>query len=109
MMKRRRDNRIVIDVCLWPLDGVIGRPSLWIAEDFWVLRFRLMVKRGPWSLNAIGGNPRSTERWKDVPRGTMDEVSSYVRLDLLSVRRQGRHLDCSASSSHFFERSMLCA
>src|SRR5258706_15644544 len=31
-----------------PKDGVIGRPSLWIAEDFWVLRFRLMVKRGPW-------------------------------------------------------------
>jgi hypothetical protein len=28
-------------------DGVIGRPSLWIAEDIWVLRFRLMVKRGP--------------------------------------------------------------
>jgi hypothetical protein len=28
-------------------DGVIGRPSLWIAERFWVLRFRLMVKRGP--------------------------------------------------------------
>ena len=24
----------------------------------------------------------STERWKDVPRGTMDEVSSHVRLDL---------------------------
>ena len=24
----------------------------------------------------------STERWKDVPRGTMDEVSSFVRLDL---------------------------
>jgi transposase len=22
---------------------------LWIAEEFWVLRFRLMVKRGPWS------------------------------------------------------------
>src|SRR6476646_7945939 len=31
-----------------PKDGVIGRPSLWIAEDCWVLRFRLMVKRGPW-------------------------------------------------------------
>jgi hypothetical protein len=29
-----------------PEDGVIGRPSLWIAEDLWVLRFRLMVKRG---------------------------------------------------------------
>ena len=25
---------------------------------------------------------RSTERWNDVPRGTMDEVRSYVRLDL---------------------------
>jgi hypothetical protein len=24
----------------------------------------------------------STERWDDVPRGTMDEVSSSVRLDL---------------------------
>ncbi len=24
----------------------------------------------------------STERWNDVPRGTMDEVRSYVRLDL---------------------------
>src|SRR6476646_10815464 len=33
---------------LSPRDGVIGRPSLWIAEEFWVLRFRLMVKRGPW-------------------------------------------------------------
>ena len=32
--------------------------------------------------NPIGGNSSSTERWKDVPRGTMDEVSSYVRLDL---------------------------
>ena len=29
-------------------DGVIGRPSLWIVKRFWVLRFRLMVKRGPW-------------------------------------------------------------
>ena len=31
---------------------------------------------------SIGGNASSTERWKDVPRGTMDEVSSFVRLDL---------------------------
>src|SRR5436309_14883561 len=29
----------------------------------------------------------------------MDEVSSYVRLDLLSLRRQGRPKDRSASSS----------
>src|ERR1700730_3018572 len=35
-------------VRFWRKDGVIGRPSLWIAEDFSVLRFRLMVKRGPW-------------------------------------------------------------
>ena len=25
-------------------DGVIGRANLWIADDFWVLRFRLMVE-----------------------------------------------------------------
>ena len=31
-----------------------------------------------------GGNSNSTERWNDVPRGTMDEVRSYVRLDLPS-------------------------
>ena len=31
--------------------------------------------------NAIGGNSSSTERWNDVPRGTMDEVRSHVRLD----------------------------
>src|ERR1035438_6716027 len=30
-----------------PIDGVSGRPSLWIVKRFWVLRFRLMVKRGP--------------------------------------------------------------
>jgi hypothetical protein len=41
-----------------------------------------------------------TERWNDVPRGTMDEVSSYVRLDPLYVRRQGRPKDCSTSSSN---------
>ena len=33
----------------------------------------------------IGGHSSSTLRWKDVPRGTMDEVSSHVRLDLPSV------------------------
>src|SRR3954471_4716580 len=32
-------------------------------------------------VNAIGENSSSTERWNDVPRGTMDEVSSHVRLD----------------------------
>ena len=28
--------------------------------------------------------PSPTERWNDVPCGTMDEVSSHVRLDLSS-------------------------
>src|SRR5450759_4164 len=30
----------------------------------------------------IGEYSSSTERWNDVPRGTMDEVSSFGRLDL---------------------------
>ena len=43
--------------------------------------------------HAIGENASSTKRWKDVPRGTMDEVSSFVRLDLpshLTVRPPNR-------------------
>jgi hypothetical protein len=47
-------------------------------------------------------NSNSTERWNDVPRGAMDEVSSYVRLDLSSVRRQGR-----AAHHHAFRRMLL--
>src|SRR4029077_2383719 len=48
----------------------------------------------------IGGNSSSTERWNDVPRGTTDEVRSYVRLDLPFVQRRGRPKDCSTSSSN---------
>jgi hypothetical protein len=33
----------------------------------------------------IEGHSGSTERWNDVPGGTMDEVSSHVRLDLPSI------------------------
>src|SRR5215470_6262108 len=50
--------------------------------------------------NPIGENLSSTERWNDVPRGTMDEVSSHVRLDLPLIRRQGRVKDCSTLSSN---------
>src|SRR5262249_32753232 len=32
--------------------------------------------------NLTGEHASSTARWNDVPRGTMDEVSSYVRLNL---------------------------
>ena len=35
--------------------------------------------------NLIGGNSSSTTRWNDVPRGTMEEVSSHVRLDLSRI------------------------
>src|SRR5262249_23791927 len=34
--------------------------------------------------NQIRENLRSTQRWTDVPRGTMDEVSPYVRLAVRS-------------------------
>ena len=36
----------------------------------------------PREINRDRRTLRSTERWNDVPRGTMDEVRSYVRLDL---------------------------
>jgi hypothetical protein len=35
--------------------------------------------------NLTGEHSSSTAWWNDVPRGTMDEVSSYVRLDLPSL------------------------
>src|SRR5262245_31564505 len=35
--------------------------------------------------NLTGEQSSSTAWWNDVPRGTMDEVSSYVRLDLPSL------------------------
>ncbi len=35
--------------------------------------------------NPIGENASSTAQWYDVPRGTMDEARSYVRLDLPSA------------------------
>src|SRR5262249_3617582 len=62
----------------------------------------MLVRSTKWSwLRAnCTGNLRSTERWNDVPRGTMDEVSSYVRLNLPLPRRQGRAKDCSTSSSN---------
>jgi hypothetical protein len=37
-----------------------------------------------------GENSSSTKRWNNVPRGTMDEVSSHVRLDLPTARSPQR-------------------
>ena len=52
--------------------------------------------------DAIGGNSSSTERWNDVPRGTMDEVSSHVRLDLpprlISTQRCRTSKNCKVRS-----------
>jgi hypothetical protein len=50
----------------------------------------------------------STKPWNDVPRGTMDEVSSYVRLNLPSLLRQGRCEDCSTLSSNPMLEGPLC-
>src|SRR6516164_5010875 len=52
--------------------------------------------------NPIGENSRSTQQWKDVPRGTMDEVSSHVCLNLpfkLTTRPRIR-LFCLILESH---------
>ncbi len=35
--------------------------------------------------NTIGENSSSTQRWNDVPRETMDEVSSHGSLDLPTI------------------------
>jgi hypothetical protein len=40
--------------------------------------------------NKVGGNPSSTKRWYGVPRGTTDEVSSHVCLDLPTARPSQR-------------------
>jgi len=41
-------------------DGANRPASLWIAADFGVLRFSLMVKRGPWS------RPQASEGEADI-------------------------------------------
>ena len=68
--------------------GRDGWPSSCIASGLTALSSdgpgRLQQREDCTGSNAIGGNSSSTEWWNDVPRGTMDEVSSYVRLDLLS-------------------------
>jgi transposase len=46
---------------------------------------RLQPGEHPRRSNELAGNPSSTTRWNDVPRGTMDEVSSHVRLDLPTI------------------------
>ena len=53
--------------------------------------------------NPIEGNSSSTERWNDVPRGTMDDVSSHVRLDppvRLTARPRERLLHLVLESHH---------
>ena len=44
----------------------------------------IMHRKNSTGSNQIGEKLRSTQRWNDVPRGTMDEVRSFVRLDLPS-------------------------
>ena len=64
-----------------------------IMHRIWVdgTEFR-WTREKPWQQHenraettTLGEHSSSTERWNDVPCGTMDEVSSYVRLDLPSI------------------------
>src|SRR5271169_198530 len=72
-------------------DGVIGRPSLWIAEDFWVLRFRLMVKRGPWKRpQASEGEAQHGPFWRIGRIGQGDEC--------LHIGRHGQDREGSKGS-----------
>jgi len=76
---------------------------IWVdgTEFRWTKNKALRQQHENWEGSSpIEGNSSSTERWNDVPRGTMDEVSSSVRLDLSSVRWQDRGKDCSTSSSN---------
>ncbi len=59
---------------------------IWVdgTEFRWTRESRSSMRTVTGSI-LIGGNSSSTERWNDVPRGTMDEVSSHVRLDLPSL------------------------
>ena len=50
----------------------------------------LRPREHPTRSNEVGGNPSSTKWWNGVPRGTMDEVSSRVRLDLPTARSPKR-------------------
>jgi transposase len=66
-----------------------------ILHRIWVdgTEFRWTREReNPAGSHPIGGNSSSTLRWNDVPRGTMDEVSSPNRLDLpfVTARPLGR-------------------
>src|SRR6516165_3265197 len=71
---------------IW-IDGTEFRPE------------KLRRPKGRSASKAIGGNSSSTKRWNNVPRGTRDEVSSHVCLDLSFSRRKGRSKDCSTLSS----------
>jgi hypothetical protein len=66
----------------------IGRAIPIAAPGFWLRRaaydqhnrHSLTVSWDTAELSVA--NSSSTQRWNDVPRGTMDEVSSFGRLDL---------------------------
>ena len=57
---------------------------IWVdgTEFRWTREQAAAAARNASGSNPIEGNSSSTERWNDVPRGTTDEVSSHVRLDL---------------------------
>jgi hypothetical protein len=69
---------------------------------------KLLQHEGRSGSNAIGGNSSSTQRWNNVPRGTMDEVSSHVCLDLpTTAARSPQRLFHLVFGSH--DGRALCA
>ena len=57
---------------------------IWVdgTEFRWTREQATAAAKNRAASNPIEGHSSSTERWNDVPRGTMDEVSSFGRLDL---------------------------
>src|SRR6516165_67855 len=61
---------------------------------------RRQQHESPKGSNTIGETSSSTERWNDVPHGTMGEVSSHVRLDLPFTARPPQRLFHLVLGSH---------
>ena len=87
MYSRKRDEKVQLyafDILAFDGEDLRGLPLSMREQNL----AQLLARRpdgifvAPFASVPIEGNPSSTERWNDVPRGTMDEVSSHVRLDL---------------------------
>jgi transposase len=81
---RRRGKKKAVVALARRLAVIMHR--IWVdgTEFRWTREQTTAAARNHAAPNPIGGNLSSTERWNDVPRGTMDGVRSHFRLDLPS-------------------------